>query len=139
MRIFSPSLALSAVLIAGLPAGALLAQDGNQTPQAQTSDAGGMGHHHAQNPQREAKRMAKKLNLSSDQEQKLEPILADRDQQIQSARADTSMSQQDKHAKMQSIHGDSDSKIESVLNDQQKQQYEQMKANHQAKKQGATS
>ena len=130
------SLALSAVLIAGLPAGALLAQDQNQTPQAQTPDAG-MGQHHAPNPQREAKRMTKKLNLSSDQEQKLEPILSDRDQQMESARADTSMSPQDKHSKMKSIREDADSKIEAVLNDQQKQQYEQMKQNHHEKKQNA--
>ena len=36
-------------------------------------------HHHAHNPQREAAKLSKKLNLSSDQTAKLEPILADRD------------------------------------------------------------
>ena len=39
-------------------------------------------HRHAHNPTREAAKLSKKLNLSSDQTAKLEPILAGRDQKI---------------------------------------------------------
>ncbi len=138
MRLNLSALALSTVLAVGFSSSALLAQDQNQTG-ATTTQApnAAMGHHHAANPQRQAKRMAKKLNLSPDQQSKLEPILADRDQQMQAVRADASMSAPDRHAKVKSIRQDTNGKIEAVLNDQQKQQYEQMKQNRREKKQGS--
>jgi hypothetical protein len=46
-------------------------------------------HDHAHNPQRETARLTKKLNLSTDQSAKLEPILADRDQKIAALKSDT--------------------------------------------------
>src|ERR1700730_7645067 len=49
-------------------------------------------HHHAHNPQREAAKLSKKLNLSADQTAKLEPILADRDNKIAALTKDTTIS-----------------------------------------------
>jgi protein CpxP len=79
--------------------------------------------------------MAKKLGLTADQQAKIEPILADRDQQVQTLRANTALAPNDRKAQLRSLVQDSDSKIEAFLNDNQKQQYEQMKQNRRAKRQ----
>lgn len=142
MRFIFPSIALGSVLIIGLSGSTLLAQDQSQpaagasapaaSSQAPSSDT---PRHKAMNPNRAAKRMAKKLGLTPDQESKIEPILADREQRIQSVNADTTLASGDRQAKMQGIYQDSDSKIEAILNDTQKQQYEQMKQTREAKRQ----
>jgi periplasmic protein CpxP/Spy len=79
--------------------------------------------------------MAKKLGLTADQQAKIEPILADRDQQVQTLRANTTLAPNDRKAQLHGVIKDSDSKIEAFLNDNQKQQYEQMKQNRHAKRQ----
>jgi periplasmic protein CpxP/Spy len=110
------------VLMAQAPAATQAPAD-NSTATAQTAPA---GKHRAPDPAREAKHLGKKLGLSTDQVSQLQPILADRDQQVQSTRSDTTLSQSDRRAKFQSIRQDSKTKIEALLNDQQKQQFEQM-------------
>lgn len=112
-----------------LSAGMAIAQAPASSPAdtANTAQPAGRGHHQA-DPDKMAKHLAKKLNLSKDQEQQIAPILADRQQQMQSLRADTSMSKEDRRAKFQQLQQDSKSKIEAVLNDTQKQQFEQMMA-----------
>lgn len=116
-----------------LSGGILMAQSGdpNQAAgQAATNPNTQMtaGPHRKADPAREAKHLGKQLGLSQDQVSQLQPILADRDQQMQTLRADSSLSQQDRRAKFQSLREDSKTKIEAVLNDQQKQQFEQMQA-----------
>lgn len=98
---------------------------------ANSAQPAGRGHRHA-DPDKMAKHLAKKLNLSKDQEQQIAPILADRQQQMQSLRADTSLSKEDRRAKFQQLQQDSKSKIEAVLNDTQKQQFGQMLAERRA-------
>ena len=140
MRIVSPTIALGTILLAGLSGSALLAQDQSQpaagaSPATSSQGPSDAQPHHAPNPQRMAKMMAKKLGLSPDQESKIEPILADREQQVQSARADSTLAPADKRAKLQGINQSSDSQIEAILTDPQKQQYEQMKQNRKAHRQ----
>src|SRR4051812_31876282 len=94
------------------------------TQQSGTDTAG--RHHRQHNPDQMAAHLAKKLNLSADQQAQIKPILADRQQQMQALRPDTSLSKEDRRAKARQIFGDSKTKIEAVLNDQQKQQFEQM-------------
>ncbi len=134
MRIFSPTFALGAVLLTSFSGASLLAQD-PQEPPASTSQAAPLTQpRHAPNPRRHAKKMARKLGLTPDQEARLEPILADKKQQVGSAKADTTLTPKDKRAKVRSINQDSDAKIESILNDTQRQQYEQMKQSRKANK-----
>jgi protein CpxP len=102
----------------------------------QATQQQGMGRQHAMNPNKQAHHLAKALGLSKDQVQQIRPILADRDQQIQSLRADANLAPQDRRAKMHDIQQDSKSKIEAVLNDNQKQQFEQMLANRRAHHKG---
>jgi len=122
-------------------AGVLMVQAQDQNPSASNESAPNAQavpmHRRAPDPEREAQRLGKKLNLSQDQVAQLQPILADRNQQMQSLRGDTSLSQQDRRAKFQSIRQDSNNKIEALLNDQQKQQYEQMMAARQSHRRGA--
>ena len=137
MRIISPSLAFGTVLIVALSGSVLLAQDQSQPASGATSTASSSaaGPRRTPNPHREAKKMARKLGLSPDQESQIEPILADRDQQVQSARANTTLAPKDKRAKVREVNQASDAKVEAVLTDAQKQQYEQMKQSHRAEKQ----
>jgi periplasmic protein CpxP/Spy len=156
MRIVAPSVALSAALILGLSGGVALAQDqpaaGSPPPAATTQapsdaqaapadmpppppEAQAPSATRAPNPERQAKMLARKLSLTPDQESQIEPILADRDQQLQTVRGNASLAPGDRRAKVQGIQQDSDSKINAILNDAQKQQYEQLKAEQRAKRQ----
>ena len=140
MRTFVPSLALGTILIAGLSGSALLAQNQDQAAppptSAQSSGApSAQRPAHVPHPRRQAKKMAKQLGLTPDQESKIEPILADRAQQVQTVRSDSTIAPQDKKARIHGIRRDSDSKIEAILTDSQKQQYEQIKQSRKANKQ----
>lgn len=81
----------------------------------------------APDPGRQAKRLAKQLNLTSDQEQQLIPILTNRDQQMAALRNNTSLSKEDRRSQMKSIRENADTQINGILNDQQKQAYAQLK------------
>jgi protein CpxP len=141
MRISFPSTLLGFVLLSGLTANSLLAQDQpsagvSPTP---TSNASSTQPHKAPDPQRQAKKMARKLGLSSDQTAKIEPILADRDQRLQDVRSNTNLAPSDRKAQLHGIARDSNSKIEAILTDTQRQQYEQMKQDRRAKRQQGQS
>lgn len=130
---------LSMFLGALLSTGIVAAQAPDQAqPQAQSQQAtapnGQAGNHHTQNPDRQAKHLRKELGLTAGQTAQLKPILADRAQQVQSLRSDSSLTPQDRHAKLQAIQKDSKEKIEAILNDQQKQQFEQMLQERRAKR-----
>jgi len=85
---------------------------------------------HRADPSQQLRRLTKRLNLTSEQQDQLLPILTDRQQQMTALLSDSSLSAQDRHAKMRALRADSDSKIKAVLNDSQKQQYEQIREHH---------
>jgi len=115
------------ILGAMLSTGVVLAQAPDQAqPSSAAQATQGERSHHTADPDRMAKHLGKKLNLSSDQVAQIKPVLENRSQQMQALRADTTLSAQDRRAKAQDIMQDSKSKIEAVLNDTQKQQFEQM-------------
>ena len=102
------------------------------------------GQHRQFDPNRQVRHMAKKLNLTADQQQQLLPILTERNQQMQAIRNDSSLSQQDRHAKMLAAREDSQSKIKALLTPDQQKTYDQMmqqaRERHQNRKtQGADS
>ena len=131
---------LSIVLGALLSTGIVVAQSQDQTqPQAQNAQAANApssmaNTHAAPNPDRQAKHLRKKLGLTREQTAQIKPILAARVQEAQSIRSDSSLTPQDRRSKMQGIQQDSKNKIEAVLNDQQKQQFEQMLQERRAKR-----
>jgi len=120
-----------------LSASTLFAQapDSNQAPAAnapQSAPAQPGYQHRNFDPSRFAAHLGQRLGLTSDQVAQITPILTARQQQMQTLRADASLSEQDRHSKARAIRQDTNSKIEAVLNDQQKQQFEQMLAQRRA-------
>jgi periplasmic protein CpxP/Spy len=113
---------LSASLAVLLSSGLAVAQQQEATP-APSAKA----HHHAHNPQREAARLSKRLNLSSDQTAKLEPILADRDQKIAALNNNTTISPVIMKQQMRAIHQQTRQQLATVLTPEQLQQ---MKSRH---------
>jgi Spy/CpxP family protein refolding chaperone len=81
---------------------------------------------HQVDPNKEVQHLAKKLNLTADQQNQILPILTDRQNQMKSLRNDSSLSRQDRQAKFRTIREESDTKIRAVLNDDQKKTYDQM-------------
>lgn len=115
--------ALAGLLVLGMAGNAALAQDDTAPPPQQDQ---GMQGHRGMDPDMQLKHMTKQLDLSSDQQSQIKPLLESRQQQMQALWQDQSMSREDRRAKAQSIQQDTSSKIEAVLNDTQKQKYEEM-------------
>ncbi len=94
-------------------------------------------------PQHQANRLARKLQLNAQQTSAIEPILQSRMQQTQQLRADGSLTPRDRHTRMRAINQDADSRLQAVLTDSQRQQYQQImqqaKQRRQARKNGAAN
>jgi len=78
------------------------------------------------NPDKQLEHLTKTLNLTSDQQTQIKPILESQQQQMMALHQDSSLSRDDKMAKAKSLHADTTSKIEGVLTSDQKQKYEAM-------------
>jgi len=116
------TLALASLLtVAG---GAAVAQENTAAAPQQGQGYG----HRGMNPEAQLQHLTKQLDLTTEQQTQIKPILENRDAQMKQLWQDQSVSQQDRHAKMLALHQDSNSKIEAVLNDTQKQKFEQMQA-----------
>jgi hypothetical protein len=128
------ALALGGIIAVSANA-ALYAQD--NSAQSTTPSASGQQFHHGHrmNPDRQLSHLSKTLDLSTDQQAQIKPILLDRQQKMQSLWQDQSLSRQDKRAKAQAIQQDSQTRLEAALNDQQKQKFEEMRAKMQARRQ----
>lgn len=98
-----------------------------QPDAAQTPAPAVKAHHHAHNPQREAARLSKKLNLSPDQTAKLEPILAERDQKLAALNNNTTISPVVMKQQMKALHQQTMQQLATVLSPDQLQQ---MKSRH---------
>jgi periplasmic protein CpxP/Spy len=81
-------------------------------------------HHHAHNPQREAAKLSKKLDLSPDQTARLEPILADRDSKIATLTNDITISPEVRKQQMHAIRQQTRQQLATVLTPEQLQQIE---------------
>ena len=95
-------------------------------------------HHHRPNAQQEAARLSTKLNLSSDQTAKLEPILADRDQKMSELWSNTSLSPDEKKAQMRTIRQNVKEQLATVLTADQLEQMKSMRHGHRGPRQSQT-
>jgi Spy/CpxP family protein refolding chaperone len=86
--------------------------------------------HHPPDPQQEAAWLSTKLNLSSDQTAKLEPILADRDQKMSALRSNTSLSPDEKKQQMRALHQDLKQQLSTVLTPEQLEQMKSLRHGH---------
>lgn len=110
-------------------------QDQTQAPASQQQGQWGHGHRRPMDPDRQLAHLTKTLNLSTDQQSQIKPILIDRQQKMQALWQDQTLSRQDRRSKAMAIQQDARTKLEAALNDQQKQQYEELQAKMQARRQ----
>jgi Spy/CpxP family protein refolding chaperone len=128
MRHALQTIAMSSLLCLGLGSGAVFAQDAS-TPAAAQQGGGPQNMHQNRGPmstEDQLAHMTKSLNLTSDQQTQIKPLLDARRALMVQMRQDQSMSRDDKMAKMKTIDDDTHTKIAAVLNDQQKAKFAQM-------------
>jgi len=92
--------------------------------------AGGPQHKMPMSTDERLQHMTQMLNLTSDQQAKIRPILENESQQMQALRTDTSMAREDKMTKMRSIRENTNGQISPILTSDQQQKWQQMQAQH---------
>jgi Spy/CpxP family protein refolding chaperone len=118
---------------------AAVAQDtGSKDLQAAPSAAPpehGPGYGHM-DPAKRTAMLAKRLNLNSDQQSKVQDILKSEQSQMESLRADTSVSQQDRRSKMMEIHKSTNNQIRGLLDPDQQKKWDEMQSRREEWMQG---
>lgn len=103
------------------------AQDNVSRDQQASSQQGGHMHH-GMDPAKHTQKLTRKLNLTSDQQGKVQNILESEKSQMQSLHQDNSMSQQDRRSKMMDIHKTSSEQIRALLDSTQQKKWDEMQA-----------
>jgi Spy/CpxP family protein refolding chaperone len=85
-----------------------------------------MGRRGPMSPQMELDRLTKELNLTSDQQDKIKPILEDQQKQMQDLRNDTSVEGQDRFVKMREIRKSHMDQIRDILTSDQQTKFDEM-------------
>lgn len=125
-RAYLPKALALTVLAAGLTfAGAQQTQPTPDANAPQTTAPEGP-HHHAPNPQREARMLSRRLGLTPDQTARIEPILADRAQKMEALHQNQQLAPQDRHQQMRAIHESTEQQLSSVLTPDQMTQLKAM-------------
>ena len=121
------SLALGGMLALGVT-GAAFAQDTPPPPPPDQSQAGPppQGRGMRMDPNRQLERLTQELNLTSDQQEKIKPLLLDRQQKMQALMQNQSLSQEDRRAQMRTIMEGSNNSIKANLTDDQRQKFDAM-------------
>jgi Spy/CpxP family protein refolding chaperone len=106
------------------------AQDSSSNDQqSPPSHGNGPGRHGGPpDPAQRTQELTKKLNLTSDQQTKVQDILTSERSQMESLRQDTSQSQQGRRAKMMDIHKSSDTQIRALLDSTQQKKWDDLQA-----------
>jgi len=105
------------------------AQDANSQQSAPMQDNG--GHHHGPpDPAKRTAELTKQLNLTSDQQTKVQAALQSAHSQMESLHQDSSLSQEDRHTKMMEIHKSTDDQIRGLLDSTQLKKWDEMQAKH---------
>lgn len=108
-------------LVAAL-SGAALAQQGAPAP-----TTAGNQHMHKFDAQTQLDRLTKQLQLTTDQQAKIGPMLQQRNQQLEALHNDASLKPADRRAKAQTIMQDSESQIGGVLTQEQNDKWKAMR------------
>jgi protein CpxP len=113
---------------------ALLAQDSAPPQDSQGTAAQQSGpddqsmhmhQHQPPSPEHQLKRLTRTLNLTSDQQQKMLPILQDQQKQRDAIQNNSALSPDQRREQMRAAMMDSHQKLEAIMTDSQKQQFEQ--------------
>jgi Spy/CpxP family protein refolding chaperone len=92
---------------------------------------------HVANPRHQAAKLAKELNLTPDQTEKIEPILADRDQKIAALRTDTTLAPKALKKQMHAVQQSAKEQMDAVLTPEQAEQLKTLQHAHAPKSQPA--
>jgi periplasmic protein CpxP/Spy len=102
------------------------AQDNPSNNQA-SQERGGW-HHGPQDPAQRTQELTKKLNLTADQQTKVQDIFQSEQSQMQSLHQDSSTPQQDRRAKMMDIRKNADTQVRGLLDSNQQKKWDEMQA-----------
>jgi len=127
-RVFLSVALAGSLIAAGLPAIAQSATD-SQSNAPSTQQPTKQWHHRGKHGDHLA-RMAKKLNLSQDQQDKLKPIFEKQHEQAKAIKNDTSLTEDQKKEKFQALRQDTMAQMNGILTPEQQQQLQQMRAKH---------
>jgi periplasmic protein CpxP/Spy len=101
-------------------------------PSGQSNDqmSGSMGgrHHGPQDPAKRTAELTRKLNLTSDQQTKVQSIFESERSQMETVHNDSSLSQDDRHSKMMTIRQSSDTQVRALLDANQQKKWDEMQA-----------
>jgi protein CpxP len=129
---------LLVLIAAGLIAVAMpfaAAQDNSPSGQPSPQDNGGR-HHGPPDPAQRMAELTKKLNLTSDQQTKVQDALTSEHSQMESLHQDASLSRDDRRAKMMDIRKSTDAQIRGVLDSTQQKKWDDMQAKREQRMQG---
>lgn len=107
---------------------ALYAQQDSMSQGQMSQGQGQMGEHHGMpTPEQRLDHLTKALNLNSDQQQKIKPMLEQEQQQMQTLHQDTSMTRPDRMNKARQIRQSTDDQIKSLLTSDQQTKFTEMR------------
>jgi Spy/CpxP family protein refolding chaperone len=115
------------------------AQDNSPNNQQPMASQDGGQRHGPLDPAERTRELTKKLNLTSDQQTKVQEIYESARSQMESLRRDTSSSQPDRHAKMMEIHKNADAQVRAVLDSNQQKKWDEMQARREQQMQNRQS
>ena len=123
------TLALSGLLALGVT-GTAFAQDTPPPPPDQGqagAPQGGRGMR--MDPDRQLAHLTSALNLTTDQQSQIKPLLVDRQQKMQALMQNESLSQEDRRAQARTVSQGTNNSIKALLTDDQKQKFDAMQQN----------
>jgi Spy/CpxP family protein refolding chaperone len=130
--------AAAAIAIAAPFAAAQDASPNDQQAAASAQENGGW-HHGPPDPARRTAELTRKLNLTSDQQAKVQEALQSERSQMESLHQDSSLSQADRRSKMMTIRQTTDSQIRSLLDSNQQKKCDEMQARREQRMQNRGS
>lgn len=119
------TLALGGLLALGVT-GLALAQDNPAPPQDQGQSGPQGGRGMRMDPNRQLERLTRELNLTSDQQAQIKPMLFERQQKMQALFQNQSLAPEDRRTQMRTIAEGTNNSIKAILTDDQKQKFDAM-------------
>lgn len=123
------TLALSGMLALGVGSAAL-AQDNPPPPpdqnQAGPPPEGARGRGMHMDPNRQLEHLTRTLNLTTDQQAQIKPLLVEHQQKMQALFQDQSLAPQDRRTQMRTLSEGTHNSIRAILTDEQKQKFDAM-------------
>jgi Spy/CpxP family protein refolding chaperone len=88
--------------------------------------SGGQMGHGPMSVDQKLQMMTKQLNLTTDQQEKIKPILENESQQMQALHQDSSLSREERMSKTQQIRQGTNEQIKPILTSDQQQKFQEM-------------